>query len=669
MIIDPTKTLKEPTYQVVLDSLALSPPYPAFLITTEVLEIYMHQFWHTITKIKNSSSYKFELDKKKCTIDVEVFCDILQIYPRLPNQEFDAPPSDKEIVTFIKELGHKGVYLGKFQVLLRSDSQEQNTMGSVEKAIKRSKQETNIHQAGGSSEGADLESAIPDEPKGKSIDISKGTSLNQGTKFDDDKSADLNMTDDEEEDEFIHNPAEYVPTDDENVDDEEYERINKEMYDDMNVELKDVEPANEEKGDEEITHAKNVNAEHEEVSQEVAGDQVKDDAQATVTAAPGTQKTEVPLQSSFISSDYTTKFLNFDNIPSSETEIISMMDIKVQNEDPRDDKNATNPPSILPTQQAPHTFSTIKLLILKKGEYEIWAMKMEHYLGHTDYPELHKGYDRFQSLLSQLEIHGACVSTEDANKKFLRCQPSSWSQVSLIIRTKPGVDTLSFDDLYNNLRVLESNVKGFTASSSSTQNVAFVSSDNTSSINELDEFDLEDMDLKWQVVMISMRLKKFYKTTRRKLHFNAKEPVGFDKTKVECFNCHNTGHFTRECRSKGNQESRRKDVGNTGHKARDNGRRPEKQYEPKAMVTIDGDGIDWNGHAEYDTENYALMAFNSRNSGSDTEVTFYSKECEKTYAKLKKLYDEQREQLGDAIIEIQAYTLALKNIEAQLVCH
>ncbi|GKD11077.1 hypothetical protein Tco_1190762 [Tanacetum coccineum] len=73
---------------------------------------------------------------------------------------------------------------------------------------------------------------------------------------------------------------------------------------------------------------------------------------------------------------------------------------------------------------------------------------------------LHKGYDRFQSLLSQLEIHGAGVSTEDANQKFLRSLPSAWSQVSLIIRTKPGVDILSFDDLYNNLRVFENDVKG-----------------------------------------------------------------------------------------------------------------------------------------------------------------------------------------------------------------
>ncbi|GKB03677.1 putative ribonuclease H-like domain-containing protein, partial [Tanacetum coccineum] len=450
-----------------------------------------------------------------------------------------------------------------------------------------------------------------------------------------------------------------------------------------------------------------------------------------------------------------------------------------------DDENPPPPPQQTPTQQAPHTVSTIKLPILKKGKYDIWAMKMEHYLSHTDYPiweviqngnghvsvsidtngvikvlppktvkeilarererkarttllmalpeyhlakfhkmtdakemwdaikfrfggndeskkmqkyilkqqfegfsvsnskGLHKCYDGFQSLLSQLENHGAGVSTEDANQKFLR--------------------------------VFESDVKGFTGSSSSAQNVAFISSESTSSTNDvstaygvstssgynsqrensssytdelmysffanqssgpyldhedleqLDEFDLEEMDLKWQVAMISMRLKKLYKKTGRRLQFDTKGPVGFDKTKVECFNCHKTGHFARECRSKGNQESRRRDVGNTGYKAKENWRRPRKQEEPKALVTLDGEGVDWTGHAEGEQENFALMAYN--NSGSNTEVKSYSKECVELYAKLKKLYDEQREQLGDASIEIKAYTLALAKVEAQLVCH
>ncbi|GJV28268.1 hypothetical protein Tco_1384716 [Tanacetum coccineum] len=107
MRINPAKTQKEPTYQVVLDALALTTCYPAFLITADVLEIYMHQVWFTIDR-KDSTSYRFKIDKKRYRIDMEVFREILLIYPRLPNQEFDALPSNEEIVSFIKELGHKG---------------------------------------------------------------------------------------------------------------------------------------------------------------------------------------------------------------------------------------------------------------------------------------------------------------------------------------------------------------------------------------------------------------------------------------------------------------------------------------------------------------------------------------------------------------------------------
>nr|GEU29343.1 reverse transcriptase domain-containing protein [Tanacetum cinerariifolium] len=90
---------------------------------------------------------------------------------------------------------------------------------------------------------------------------------------------------------------------------------------------------------------------------------------------------------------------------------------------------------------------------------------------------------KFTSHLCQSLNKALGVSTEDANQKFLRSLPSSWSQVSLIMRTMLGVDTLDFDDLYNNLRVFEYDVKGSTGSSSSLQNVAFVSFENTSSTN------------------------------------------------------------------------------------------------------------------------------------------------------------------------------------------
>ncbi|GJS87088.1 hypothetical protein Tco_0769724 [Tanacetum coccineum] len=212
----------------------------------------------------------------------------------------------------------------------------------LKKAIKKIKRETNNHQAGGSSEEAGLEPEVPDEQKGKSSDTSEGTGLipgvpdvskadsskseykSWGDSDDDNDDDDDQKSDDEQnvsdnprasndeeetqEDEFVHTPKNYVPTDDENVDNEEYERINKEMYDDVNVKLKDAETADEGKGDEEMTDSKKVDVENE-------------------------NKTKVPLQSSSISSDYATKFLNFDNIPSADTKIISMMDIKVQHDD------------------------------------------------------------------------------------------------------------------------------------------------------------------------------------------------------------------------------------------------------------------------------------------------------------------------------------------------
>ncbi|GJW88963.1 putative reverse transcriptase domain-containing protein [Tanacetum coccineum] len=135
-------------------------------------------------------------------------------------------------------------------------------------------------------------------------------------------------------------------------------------------------------------------------------------------------------------------------------------------------------------------------------------------------------------------------------------------------------------------------------------------------LEQLDEYDLEEMDLKWQVAIISMRMNFFYKKTGRKLQFDAKEPVSFDKTKVECYNCHKTGHFARECRIKGNQDNKRRDAWNSGNKDES---RTRKKEDSKALVTIDGEGVDWTSHSEEDKD-YALMAYNSSESDTETDA-------------------------------------------------
>ncbi|GJY94489.1 putative ribonuclease H-like domain-containing protein, partial [Tanacetum coccineum] len=171
---------------------------------------------------------------------------------------------------------------------------------------------------------------------------------------------------------------------------------------------------------------------------------------------------------------------------------------------------------------------------------------------------LDKTYDRFQKLISQLEIHGEVISQEDANLRLLRSLPSAWNNIALIMRNKADLDTLSMDDFYNNLKVSTNETintaQSVSATSSKDQaSTASYADDamfsffaNQSSAPQLDNEDLEqinaddleEMDLEWQVAMLTIRVKR---------------------TKVECYNCHRRGHFARECIAPRNQGNRNRD--------------------------------------------------------------------------------------------------------------
>ncbi|GJT93842.1 ribonuclease H-like domain-containing protein [Tanacetum coccineum] len=261
---------------------------------------------------------------------------------------------------------------------------------------------------------------------------------------------------------------------------------------------------------------------------------------------------------------------------------------------------------------------------------------------------------------SLLEVHGAAVSNENVNQKFLRALPSSWNNVALIMRNKTGIDDLDIDDLYNNLKVFEADIKagynsqGQASSSSYIDELMYSFFTNQSSspqlddkdLEQIDHDDLEEMDLKWQVVMLSMRVKRFYKKTRRKLIFNGKEPVGFDKTKVECFNCHRRGHFARECKAPRNQGNKNRDA---GYRSRDNTRRtvPVETsdalvVQDNALIVQDGLGYDWSYVAQDEPTEFALMAYTSNSSGSDTELGLESVEAQLVvHQKNEVVYEEK----------------------------
>nr|GEY30654.1 hypothetical protein [Tanacetum cinerariifolium] len=186
-------------------------------------------------------------------------------------------------------------------------------------------------------------------------------------------------------------------------------------------------------------------------------------------------------------------------------------------------------------------------------------------------------------LISQLEIHGKTISQEDMHQKFLKSLSQEWNTNTIMWMNKPEIDTSSLDDLHNNLKIYEPEVKGTSNSNINTQNIAFVSSNsisntngtvntahrvftassqvntiNSSNIDNLSDAvicaflasrpsspqlvnedleqihpdDLEEMDLKWQMAMLTMRARRFLKKTCMKLIVNGNETIGFDKSIV-----------------------------------------------------------------------------------------------------------------------------------------
>ncbi|GJS92286.1 ribonuclease H-like domain-containing protein [Tanacetum coccineum] len=252
-------------------------------------------------------------------------------------------------------------------------------------------------------------------------------------------------------------------------------------------------------------------------------------------------------------------------------------------------------------QDSTHMVAASKVPTLKPGEFELWKMRIKQYIQMIDYA-LWKVIENGETLPKTQMVEGVMIvmPITTAEEKATR----------RLERNKADLDTMSMDDLYNNLKVYEPKLKGVSSSSSSTQNMAFVSSsnNNTSSSNEavnaargvttastqvntaystnIDNLsdaviclffasqqnshqlahedlqqihpnDIEKMDLRWQMAMFTMRARRFLNNTRRKLTVNGNETIGFDKSKVECYNYHKKGHFARECRAPRNQDNKK----------------------------------------------------------------------------------------------------------------
>ncbi|GKB99887.1 putative ribonuclease H-like domain-containing protein [Tanacetum coccineum] len=239
---------------------------------------------------------------------------------------------------------------------------------------------------------------------------------------------------------------------------------------------------------------------------------------------------------------------------------------------------------------------------------------------------------------------GEVITQKDMNLKLLRSLPSEWKTHALIWRNKEEIETISLDDFTNrnnNSSINEADNTVYGVSAAHTQSnptsrdnlsdaviCAFLASQPNSpqltreDLEQIDPDDLEEMDLEWEMAMLTIRVRRFIKRIGRKLDVNGQR-VGFDRSKVECYKCHKNGYFARECRTPRNQENR----------GRENSRRTMTVESPTKNALVAQDrigGYDWSYHAEEEhPTNYVLMAYTSSgsSSSSDSEVDSCSKSC------------------------------------------
>nr|GEU32347.1 hypothetical protein [Tanacetum cinerariifolium] len=255
---------------------------------------------------------------------------------------------------------------------------------------------------------------------------------------------------------------------------------------------------------------------------------------------------------------------------------------------------------------SPQVVVAAKLPILNPNEFDMWKMRIEQYFLMTDYslwevilngdsPTPTRIVDDAKSLMEAIEKRfGGNKETKKVQKTLLKQQYENFS----------GTSSESLDQIHDRLQNL---------------------------ISQLEI--LEEMYLKWQMDMLTMRARMFLQKTRRNLGTNGTVAIGFDMSKVECYNCLRIGHFARDCRSP--RDNKNKDT-------------------PRRTVPV-----------EVSTLNALVSQCSSSSSRIENEVAPCSKACSKAYATLQSHYDNLTVDFKKSQIDVLSYKTGLESVKAR----
>ncbi|GJV24211.1 putative ribonuclease H-like domain-containing protein [Tanacetum coccineum] len=277
----------------------------------------------------------------------------------------------------------------------------------------------------------------------------------------------------------------------------------------------------------------------------------------------------------------------------------------------------------------------------KKTQKTLLKQQYKNFNGSSS-EGLDQTYDKLQKLISQLEILGETISQEDMNLKFLRSLPSKWKTHTLIWRNKPDLDTLSMDDLYNNLKIYETEVKGSSSSNQNSQNVAFVSSNNSGSSNQAYGSNSANTDSMSDAVIYS-----FFANQSNSPQLNDEDLQQIDADDLEEMDLK---WAPRENR---NREPVRRNV-------------TVETTETKALVAQDGLGYDWSDQAEEGPTNFALMAYTSSSSSSSDSEVLIKQLRDNALTELRKKFEKAEKERDDLKLTLEKFGNSSKNLSKLL---
>ncbi|GJT13411.1 putative ribonuclease H-like domain-containing protein [Tanacetum coccineum] len=371
--------------------------------------------------------------------------------------------------------------------------------------------------------------------------------------------------------------------------------------------------------------------------------------------------------------------------------------------------------------------TALRIPMIKKGEYDLWSMKMRQYIAITDH------------ILWDIITNGDQATTDPASSSAPKtslaanARRNNEKALNILLSAIPDRHLLSFHDATNaktlwtaikarfggneaskkmQKNLLKQQFETFTIGSREeldsdeiicsffAQQASMPTTHDDEDLLQIDEDAMEEIDIRWQVAMITARIRKFMRKTGRPIDLKPKNGITFDKSKIECFNCQKLGHFARECRFAKYQENRA------------NGRQEKRivaieDSNSKALVATDNnEDIDWTKEFDAEPVTYAMMAlteveqddwsmefdaehmhfgqdglgdFDWSNKADDTPVSLalmatnsevpYCSKCSKSYKKLLESYQTERDNFQKARTEILGYQMSLESLEVILKTH